>query len=209
MIENLENYKNILNRYENKAERLRQAHSDLCTKYKTLSDKVTIITIMLSALITFLSLTDLTKILNPFNLNAYVDRISPLFSLFLALFGFIIFISTLLNFIFGWQDKYLRHESGVKLLTNYITNIKDLRDLLDGKPSNEAEIGHIIEEINEKYLLICEILPLIPDQDFLNSKQKYMIKRIISEKLDGEPCTETNITKYLQECKKERRIPKE
>jgi hypothetical protein len=149
-----------------------------------------------------LSLTDLAKILNLFNLSIYVNIIIPFFSLFLALFGFIILILTLLSFVFGWQDKYLKHESGVKLLTNYITNVKDLSDLVEGDSSIESKIESEIKEINEKYLLICEILPLIPDQDFIDSKQKYIIKRKISEKLNGEPCTNTDIKKYLKNCRK-------
>jgi len=201
LAERLENYKNILDRYESKAEKLRQAHGDLYIKYKTYNDIVTIITISLSALITFLSLTDLAKILAPFNLNTYIDKINPFFSLFLALFGFIIFIFSLFNFVFGWQDKYLKHESGVKLLTNYITDIKDLNSLLEDDLQLNVKIESNIKEVNERYLLVCDILPLISDQDFLNSKQKYIIKRRISEQLDGEPCTDANINKYLKNCK--------
>jgi len=206
MTEKFENYGNILNRYENKAEKLREAHSDLYAKYKTLSDRVTVFTIILSALITFLSLTDLSKILNPLNLNDYTNKISPYFSLLLALFGFTIFVTTLSNYIFGWQDKYLKHESGVRLLTNYITNVKDLADSLDKESLIEAEIGRKIEEINEKYLSICEILPLIPDQEFLDSKQRYLIKRKISEELEKDPCTDTDIKEYLKKCKKNRKM---
>jgi hypothetical protein len=202
LADKLEDFKGILNRYENKAEGLRQAHSDLYVKFKTRSDRVTIITIGLSALVTFLALTDLAKILGPFNLNAYIAKIDPFFSLLLALLGFIIFIATLLNFVLGWQDKYLKHESGVKLLTNYITNIKDISDLTAETPLSDEEIDSKIKEINEKYLMICEILPLIPDQDFLNSKQKYIIKRKISEKLNEDPCINTDIKEYLKQCKK-------
>jgi hypothetical protein len=86
-----------------------------------------------------------------------------------------------LNFVLGWQDKYLKHESSVKLLTSYITNLKDIADLTTKVHYSDEEIDNLIKEINEKYLLICEILPLIPDQDFLKSKQKYIIKRKISE----------------------------
>lgn len=203
MANNLEDFKAILDRYENKAEGLRQAHSDLYVKFKTRSDRVTITTIGLSALVAFLALTDLAKILGPFNLNAYITKINPFFSLLLALLGFIIFISTLLNFVLGWQDKYLKHESGVKLLTNYITNIKDIADLTAETSLSEEEIDSKTKEINEKYLLICEILPLIPDQDFLNSKQTYMIKRKISEKLNEDPCINTDIKEYLKHCRRE------
>jgi hypothetical protein len=74
LADKLEDFKGILDRYENKAEGLRQAHSDLYAKFKTRSDRVTITTIGLSALVTFLALTDLTKILGPFNLNAYITN---------------------------------------------------------------------------------------------------------------------------------------
>jgi hypothetical protein len=43
---------------------------------------------------------------------------------------------------------------------------------------------------------------LIPDQDFLNSKQTYIIKRKISEKLNEDPCINTDIKEYLKQCKK-------
>lgn len=204
-VEKKEDYKNILNRYEKKAELLRQAHSDLYSKYKTYSDRVTIITIILSALITFFSLTDLAKIFEPFGMNVNNNKFTLFSSLFLASFGFIIFIFSLLNFIYGWQDKYLKHESGVKLITSFITNIKDVSDSMENGSIDIDKIENKIEEINERYILICEILPIIPDQEFLNSKQKYKIKRKISEELDSDPCTDVNLGKYLKKCEKEKK----
>ncbi len=44
------------------------------------------------------------------------------------------------------------------------------------------------------------MLPLTPDQDFLDSKQKYIIKRKLSEKLDNDPCIKINLKNYIKDC---------
>lgn len=150
--------KKILNRYERKAEGLRQVHSDLCARYKRYNDSISLITIVISAQITFLALTDIGKILFPFGFTIDLAKANSIFSIVLALFGFIIFICSLLNFIFGLQDKYQRHESGVKLLTVLINNIKDTDDLLETSALNESQIASKIEEISGRYSAICEIL---------------------------------------------------
>jgi hypothetical protein len=46
------------------------------------------------------------------------------------------------------------------------------------------------------------MLPLLPDQDFINSKQKYIIKRSISEKLEKDPCIDIDLKKAIEDCKK-------
>jgi hypothetical protein len=196
-------FKKVLDGYLNRSEILRQANSDLSSKYKKRSNLIAVISVASSSLISILALADIERILKIFNSDIDPLYASYVLSFILAVLGLIIFLVSLSGFIFGWQDKHLRHESGVKLLTNIISEIRDVRKLTN-ESSDEIELASKVKEISDKYALINESLPTIPDQDFLNSKQKYRIKRMISENLDEDPCVDVSIKKYTKKHKQNR-----
>ena len=177
-------YKNILDRYKHKSEIMRQAHSDLSSKYKFYHELIILISIIGSAFVTFFALADVAKILTAFGFNSDPTRTPAISSFLIALAGFLIFILSLLDFIKNWQDKYLKHELGIKLFTDLITNIKDVEKLMPDDQPNEELIESHIKEIREKYLLICEVLPVIPDDDFIESKKNYLKKRKLVNNLE-------------------------
>lgn len=202
MINNFAELKKVLDGYLNRSEILRQANADLAYKYKKRSDLIAVTSVISSSLIAILALADVERILNIFNSTIDPSYVSYVLSFILAILALIIFLFSLSGFIFGWQDKYLKHESGVKLLTNIISEIRDVIKLIN-ESSDEEELERKVKEISDKYALINGALPLIPDQDFLNSKQKYRIKRKISEELDQDPCTNASINKFVKQHKKD------
>ena len=187
----------VLDSYRNRSEILRQAHSDLSIKYKMRRDIITIITIISSLLISVLAVLDLDRMLIILSSDIDTSYISNLLSFILAILGLIIFLVSLSGFVFGWHEQHLRHESGVKTLTNIINNIGDARKLIK-ESSDGTEVERIIKEIGDKYAIINETLPIIPDQDFLNAKQRYKIKREMSKKLDDDPWIDIDMKRYMK-----------
>jgi len=201
----LEVYSKVLKDYEYLAQLLRQIHSDLFSKYKLRSDLLLAGNVLFSTFITILAVadvsgfTDFLKFFNP-NINAFI--VKYIFSIFLIISGFVILFISLGDLILNWRDKYSKHESGVKFLTGLIATIDEIDKLMKNNSLTEDQFIIRVEEIKEKYLLICEMLPLIPDQEFLKSKQKYLIKRKISTQMDTDPCVDTSLKNYIENCRK-------
>ena len=97
----------------------------------------------------------------------------------------------------SWRDEYLKYESCVKLLTDLINSINEINDLIKYKTLLPDRVELKVGEIKERYLLICKISPLIDDQNFLDSKQKYLIKRNISENLSKDPYTNVDLGRTI------------
>lgn len=192
-LNNIMNNRERLDGFKRKSEVQRQAHADLSSKYNKYIIGSSIFNIFASGIIVFLALSDPKKIIEPMQLlwnhmgvetNLDYALLEMLFAPVLGLLGLSVFLLSLLGLICGWSDKVLRHSEGVRLFTDLIT---DIRDIVDGSDSIEVE-GFLnetqIREIKKRYILICSILPLIPDRDFLKSKEKYLAKREKSEEME-------------------------
>lgn len=193
MNNNSENNKERLRGFKKKSEILRQAHSDLASKYSRYIIESDIFNIFASGIIAFLALSDSRKILEPLqlilnHLGAKVDfeytLAETLFAPALGILGLAIFLLSLISLICGWSDRALKHGEGVKLFTDLITDIRDIVDRSDATADNENPNENQVAEIKKSYILICSMLPTIPDRDFLKSKEKYLIKRKESEEMD-------------------------
>jgi|WetSurMetagenome_2_1015567.scaffolds.fasta_scaffold259735_2 hypothetical protein len=196
----------MLRGYKHKAQLLRQIHSDLYSKYQIRSSLLNAGCIILTTIITIISVGTISNLFDFLNsyANASIDMnfANSLFSGALALFALIVLSLSIADLILNWRNKCLAHESGVKLLTSFITSVREVEDMLEDKSLTDIEAKFKIEEVKNRYELLGEILPLIPDQDFLDSKQKYLIKRKISERMDTEPCININLDNYINSCKK-------
>jgi hypothetical protein len=199
-------YKKLLKDYEYLAQLLRQIHSDLFSKYKLRSDLLLAGNVLFSAFITVLAVADIsgfTDFLKIFNPNTNISLVNYIFSIFLIISGFVVLFISLGDLILNWRDRYLKHESGVKFLTDLIATIDEIDKLMKNDSLTDDQFISKVEEVKEKYLLICEMLPLTLDQDFLTSKQKYLIKRKISTQMDSDPCINVNLNNYIKSCNKD------
>lgn len=204
--EELQACRKILKGYKHKAQLLRQIHSDLYSKYQKRSNLLNAGSIILTTLITIISVGTISNFFNFLNyyakMNIDINFANSLFSGVLALFAFIALFISLADLILGWRNKYLTHESGVKLMTGFITSAREIEDMIEKKSLNDKQAEFKIEELKNRYELMGEMLPLTPDQDFLDSKRKYLIKRKISERMDCEPCINISLKEYIKYCKK-------
>ena len=186
----LQVYKDQLDSYEHRAELMRQIYSDLYSKYKWRSHILTIGIIFSSTIVAIASIADadlLIKLLNFINIKNSAYWVGNLLSAALIISGFGVLFLSLLDILTNWRDEYLKYESCVKLLTDLINSINEINDLIKYKTLLPDRVELKVGEIKERYLLICKISPLIDDQNFLDSKQKYLIKRNISENLSKDP----------------------
>lgn len=196
----LQAYKDQLDSYEYRAELMRQIYSDLYSKYKWRSHVLTISIIFSSTIVAIAAVADANlfiKLLNFINIQNSAYWVNNLLSVALIISGFGVLFLSLLDILTNWRDEYLKYESGVKLLTDLINSIDEIYDLIKYKAILADQVELKVGEIKERYLLICKISPLIDDQNFLNSKQKYLIKRKISENLSKDHYTNVNLGRTI------------
>jgi len=196
----LQVYKDQLDSYEHRAELMRQIYSDLYSKYKWRSHILTIGIIFSSTIVAIASIADadlLIKLLNFINIKNSAYWVGNLLSAALIISGFGVLFLSLLDILTNWRDEYLKYESCVKLLTDLINSINEINDLIKYKTLLPDRVELKVGEIKERYLLICKISPLIDDQNFLDSKQKYLIKRNISENLSKDPYTNVDLGRTI------------
>ena len=196
----LQVYKDQLDSYEHRAELMRQIYSDLYSKYKWRSHILTIGIIFSSTIVAIASIADadlFIKLLNFINIKNSAYWVGNLLSAALIISGFGVLFLSLLDILTNWRDEYLKYESCVKLLTDLINSINEINDLIKYKTLLPDRVELKVGEIKERYLLICKISPLIDDQNFLDSKQKYLIKRNISENLSKDPYTNVDLGRTI------------
>ena len=196
----LQVYEDQLDSYEYRAELMRQIYSDLYSKYKWRSHILTIGIIFSSTIVAIASIADadlFIKLLNFINIKNSAYWVGNLLSAALIISGFGVLFLSLLDILTNWRDEYLNYESCVKLLTDLINSINEINDLIKYKTLLPAQVELKVGEIKERYLLICKISPLIDDQNFLDSKQKYLIKRNISENLSKDPYTNVDLGRTI------------
>lgn len=196
----LQLYEDQLDSYEHRAELMRQIYSDLYSKYKWQSHILTIGIIFSSTIVAIASIADadlFIKLLNFINIKNSAYWVGNLLSAALIISGFGVLFLSLLDILTNWRDEYLKYESCVKLLTDLINSINEINDLIKYKTLLPAQVELKVGEIKERYLLICKISPLIDDQNFLDSKQKYLIKRNISENLSKDPYTNVDLGRTI------------
>ena len=178
--------------FKRKSEVQRQAHADLASRYSKYIIGSNIFNIFASGIIAFLALSDSRKVIEPFQLllnlfgigyNFNYNLAEKLFAPVLGFSGLAIFLLSLLGLICGWSDMATKHSEGVRLFTDLITDIRDTIDrgsCMTDSHHDEDQIG----EIKKRYLLICSVLPHIPNKFFSKSKKRYMMKREKSEEMD-------------------------
>jgi hypothetical protein len=201
-----EAYRTIIKSHKHKAQLLRQIHSDQYSKYQSRSNLLNAGSIILATLITIMSVANISNFLNflnfYFKIKIDINFVSIVLSGAITLSAFMVLFISLTDLILGWRNKYLTHESGVRLLTGFITTTNEIETLIENDSIADEQAKIRIEEMKKRYELIGEMLPLTPDQDFLDSKQKYLIKRELSEKLDRDPCIKIDLKNYIKNCRK-------
>lgn len=202
-------HKEQLHNYEHRAELMRQIYSDLYSKYKWRSHVLTVSIIFSSTIVAMAAVADATlfiKLLNFIGIPNSDYWVNNLLSAALIISGFGVLYLSLFDILTNWSDEYLKYESSVNLLTDLINSIKEIDDLIRYEAISLDKVEFRVGEIKERYLLICKISPLVDDQDFLNSKQKYLIKRKISKNLSDDPYIYANLKRTIMLCRITRRV---
>ncbi|UTR12732.1 hypothetical protein MM300_10855 [Evansella sp. LMS18] len=173
--EGMNDYKNELKKIKSKAEKSRQAHFDLAEKKSLLRDILHYITLILSSFVAILTFADYQRFL-PIIPNLTQDN----FVLGVGFLASFVFLLTVTEEFKRWGEEAQQHLYTGKQLTSLI---RDCDSLI----KNESLLEGAVTNIREKYILINELSPPIPDKEFLKAKQRYLNKRAISEYLDEHP----------------------
>ncbi|MFY1110775.1 MAG: hypothetical protein AB3K77_03700 [Methanosarcinaceae archaeon] len=175
------NFEKELKSIEKKADLLRDIHSLECKKYRSIYNCFSFSIIAFSSLISVLAVTD-PKILG-------LDvSVVDLFRTAIAALGFLIFLISLYDKVYGINEKVADHEQAVKLLTDFITESRTFRNV-DMDRCGEVEVSGKMDHLRKEYSQINQVIPVVPNstKKFLKIKQNNLIKKDLSKKLDGNP----------------------
>lgn len=174
-------YKTELKQLEDKANMMRDMHSYQFQKYEWVSKSFSLIIIVLSAIISVLAIADPTI----FSIDkTFVNS----FRNFIAILAFIIFLISLVDKIYGINEKAGKHEQAVKVMTDFIVDCNNLRKLeIDSCGKEEIKVK--VDSLQSQYSLINQInpFPTVSDENFIRAKKKHLIKVEISKKLSNNP----------------------
>lgn len=168
----------FLDKLKRKAEITRNAHSYSGGIYETrfkILRGFSIIGAAISATLIFADYDLFSSILNLGN-----EQILRLVG---GTFSLLVFLSSLLEYVLEYQQRFEKHYQTVRLLTSLIRDI----DMMKYMGNSESLRREDIEKLENRYNWINEQAPIIPDGFFLKSKQKFLQKLEISKALDENP----------------------
>lgn len=156
--------------YEHKAKVLRQIHSNKlasCSKFNAVLNYSTVVA---SAFVTFFTFFGVDKVHDLF-LEGRVDlkMLEFVFNIFLLFLLILSFLQITLRL----GERALRHLSSVEMLTEFITDLDDLK-LMKNVDSDQTE--RQIEKLNDRYKSITKVLPANSDSEWRRAKAALGIK---------------------------------
>nr|WP_320022762.1 nucleotidyltransferase family protein [uncultured Draconibacterium sp.] len=176
-----------LEKYKKNAEILRQIHSNKGKNKHTLANWHLTVTLILSAIISFIGFMGIKKLSNLFDPNSLISLDFLEFIYNSAVF--LILILIIVELIFNFKNSSNQHYKSITILTGFI---RDVDDLLKLQNFNDSEIDGLINSIRERYKLITEILPPSTDKEFLKSKIDYRNKKL-PQQTNGKQKLSNNI----------------
>lgn len=191
-----------LDKYQSRAETLRQIHSDKTQTLQSRSRVYTITVIVLSAAITFLAFTgtgELQRRLAGVSISISQGAIQFLINVVI----FLLLVAVILDLVFRFRERSTDHWRSIVLLTAFIRDVDDLI-ALEAFEDHEAEA--IVREVRERYKLIGELLPPSSDKEYRSSKQRLLIKREESRKRRLAQLTGSSEFRDLSEREMERSV---
>lgn len=164
-----------LNKLIDKAEKTRAAHfltaSSLAIRGKVLHGSI----LIGSSIVAILTFADY-RVFNPI-----ASRLSQqTFTLFTGLLASLVFILSVLDEFIGWREDSRQHDSAGKVLTSFIRNANGIKQ-------QKVITKEQVDIVRERYTLINEQTPSIPDRMFLKSKRQFLMKVSVSKELDNRP----------------------
>jgi hypothetical protein len=170
-----------IEKLEYKAELQRHIQSVLATKYQHIINAISVITVIFTILIAFLSIV----IPIVWQLN---DTGQICFSVFIAFLSIIVLFLSVADRIFSLNTKYSLYENGVKVFTTFIRDTHAYRHIGILRDTPEI-VAEKIEQFKKDYSNINENLPIshLKTKEFLKLKQDHLIKIEISRKLSENP----------------------
>ncbi len=156
------------------AEVLKQCHNNSAKRYLFYKKVINCFILILSFILGVLIFSDLKVIDEVVNLN------DGLFRIIIGLIALLIFVFALTeNYLNLWQ-KGIEHDNSVKIYTNFIRYV--------GKYKYDKDIEEDEKDfITREFEFIKSNTPIIPDDIFIKSKQKYLQKEELSNFLEKEP----------------------
>lgn len=173
-----------------KAEITRNAHAHVGDKCEKRAKMVKLFVICGSAISIALIFSDYNIFNNIIKDAIHLTPSNYYYVLIIGLLNLLIFITSLIELVLNYEKRAESHYQAVKLLTTLI------RDIDRTKDSQVVEDNEDVK-YTERYNWINESSPLIPDDDFLESKRRYKLKRSISVALDDD----NNIGKSIKQIK--------
>lgn len=170
--------------YKHKCTVIKQIQSKKALFYKRINTIQNVITISISAFITFLGFSGKETIFNYFfslfsannNNNMSATYIEFIYNTLV----FVLFFETILHLIFQFGSKQFESEKAIQLLSSLINEIDDLLFGLS-KPID----AKTLEIINYKYNSIMQIVPSNTDKEYQKAKKAISQKKIKSENINS------------------------
>lgn len=170
--------------YKHKCTVIKQIQSKKALRYKKINTVQNVITISISAFITFLGFSGKDMFFGFFFKLFNVDNSSSMSETYIEFIYntlvFILFFETILHLIFQFGNKQYESEKAIQLLSSLINEIDDLLLGLS-KPID----GKTLELINYKYNSIMQIVPSNTDKEYKRAKKSISQKKTKSENINS------------------------
>jgi hypothetical protein len=154
--------------YINKAEILRQIHSDKANKYRYYNTVQNIITIAVSSLITFIGFYGLDKLSILLNMQTSLDK--SILEIAFNISVFILFVNVIFHLVFQYSKKEANENRAIVLLTSFIN---ETTDIIESSKTNSRDI------VRYKYESITSTISANTDKEYFNAKKKFKEKQSI------------------------------
>ena len=159
---------------------LRQIDSNKSFKFKRLDERLSVLFIVITALLTFLGFTGIEKI------HGLIPAIAPVSLVHLAFafnsLIFLILLLVILNLVYRFGAKSMGHNRAIVVLTGYI---RDLEDMIKLQNFYDAQGVELVDAMRERYKMITETLPPSTDKEFYRSKMDLMFKNTKSKNIEN------------------------
>ena len=156
--------------YKHKAKVLRQIHSNKLAGRSKSNAILNYSTIFASAFVTFFAFFGVDKIHELF-LQGRLDL--KILAFVFNIFILVLLIISFLQITLRLGEQALRHLSSVQMLTEFITDLDDLKIM---KNVHASQSERQIERLNDRYKSIIRVLPANSDSEWRRAKAALGIK---------------------------------
>ncbi|WP_312788924.1 SLATT domain-containing protein [Sphingobacterium sp.] len=177
-------YTKLLNDYIKVCKYLKQINSNKAKRNSIYNNWLTIITLIFTVILTALAFID-KKVFTTFFTEEgnNSDKIKEIIELCFNGTSLVILILTLINLLYGFQQRSSNYFNSVITLSSVI---REIENLIRSIKNNESDFHEKFRIIETKYNVILEYLPQHSDKDFLKAKYDLKVKDKLSEKIKNE-----------------------